>query len=47
MIMNPYQYWTGWLLMFVSFVATIIGACWYIGNKLDKLNGILSQILRG
>jgi hypothetical protein len=41
--MTPRTYWLGWVLMAVGFFAVVLGACWYLGAKLDAVIALLRK----
>jgi hypothetical protein len=41
--MTPLTYWIGWIAMFIAWVISVVLACWYIGNKIERLIKCMTQ----
>lgn len=39
--MTPKRSWIGWGLMAVGWAISLLGACWYLGGKLDAILKVL------
>jgi hypothetical protein len=39
--MTPRQYWMGWVIMAVGWLVSLIGACGYLGVKLERIIRLL------